>query len=114
MPPVTSIKGEAFVPLRVVADTLGAETNYDAKTGTVELTRGKDFLKLRAGDTLATMNGKRMILKHAPFAVRGRMMVSLATIARAFGSKVSYDRPRAKIDVMTPGMVEAGAQEDDK
>ena len=114
VPPVTSIKGEAFVPLRVVADTLGAETNYDAKTGTVELTRGKDFLKLRAGDTLATMNGKRMILKHAPFAVRGRMMVSLATIARAFGSKVSYDRPRAKIDVMTPGMVEAGAQEDDK
>jgi hypothetical protein len=42
------------------------------------------------------------------------MMVSLGTIARAFGSRVSYDRPRAKIDVMTPGMVEAGAQEDER
>jgi len=112
VPPVTSIKGEAFVPLRVVAENLGAETDYDAKTGAVELSRGKDTLRLRAGDNLATMNGKRLLLKHAPFAVRGRMMVSLATIARAFGSKVSYDRPRAKIDVMTPGLVEAGAQQD--
>ena len=113
VPPVTSIKGEAFVPLRVVAENLGALTEYDAKTGSVELSRGKNVLTLKMGDLLATMNGKRVVLKHAPFAVRGRMMVSLATIARAFGSKVSYDRPRAKIDVMTPGMVEAGAQSDD-
>jgi len=113
VPPVTSIKGEAFVPLRVVDENLGALTEYDAKTGSVELSRGKNVLTLKMGDLLATMNGKRVVLKHAPFAVRGRMMVSLATIARAFGSKVSYDRPRAKIDVMTPGMVEAGAQSDD-
>ena len=29
VPPVTTPKGEVFVPLRVVAETLGAETNYD-------------------------------------------------------------------------------------
>lgn len=113
VPPVTSIKGEAFVPLRVVADNLGAETEYDANTGAVELSRGKDVLRLHAGETVATMNGRRLVLKHAPFQVRGRMMVSLATIAKAFGSKVSYDHARAKIDVMTPGMVEAGAQNDE-
>jgi hypothetical protein len=112
VPPVTSIKGEAFVPLRVVADNLGAQTDYDAKTGSVELSRGKDVLRLRAGDTIAEMNGKKVVLKHAPFAVRGRMMVGLGTIARAFGSKVTYDGSKAKIDVMTPGMVEAGAQQD--
>ena len=113
MPPVTSIKGEAFVPLRVVAETLGAQADYDTKTGAVEISRGKDVLRLHAGETAATINGKAVQLKHAPFAVRGRMMVSLSTIARALGSKVNYDRPRAKIDVMTPGMVEAGAQQDD-
>jgi hypothetical protein len=113
VPPVTSIKGEAFVPLRVVAETLGAETDYDAKSGTVELSRGKNVLRLRAGENAATMNGKPIVLQHAPFEVRGRMMVALGTIARAFGSKVSYDRPRAKIEVMTPGMVEAGAQSDE-
>ncbi len=112
VPPVTSMKGEAFVPLRAVAENLGAETNYDAKTGTIELIRGDATLRLRAGDKNATLNGKRFVFKHAPFSVRGRVMVALPTIARAFGSKVSYDRSRHKIDVNTPGVIEAGAQED--
>jgi hypothetical protein len=112
VPPVTSLKGEAFVPLRVVAETLGADTNYDPKTGLIELVRANDTLRMRVGDKTATLNGNRMTLHHAPFAVRGRTMVSLNAIARAFGSKVHYDGAHAKIDIVTPGVVEAGAQED--
>jgi hypothetical protein len=111
VPPITSLKGEAFVPLRVVAETLGADTNFDPKTGMIELVRANDTLRLRVGDKTATLNGNRMTLRHAPFAVRGRTMVSLNAIARAFGSKVNYDRAQAKIDIVTPGVVEAGAQE---
>jgi hypothetical protein len=111
VPPITSIKGEAFVPLRVVAESLGADTNYDFKTGTIELVRANDTLRLRVGDKVATLNGNRMTLRHAPFAVRGRVMVSLNAIGRAFGSKVHYDGAHAKIDIVTPGVVEAGAQE---
>lgn len=113
VPPVTSLKGEAFVPLRPVAEALGAVMNYNPKTGVVELVRDKDRLSLRVGDKHATLNGNPMTLHHAPFAVRGRTMVGLSTISRAFGSKVSYDRARAKIDVRTPAMVEAGAQQDE-
>ncbi|HMD02862.1 MAG TPA: copper amine oxidase N-terminal domain-containing protein [Candidatus Baltobacteraceae bacterium] len=112
VPPVTTPKGEAFVPLRVVAETLGAEANYDAKTGLIELTRGNDTMHMRVGDKVATLNGNRMTLKHAPFSVRGRTMVSLNTIARAFGTTVHYDGAHAKIDVMSPGLIEAGAQQD--
>jgi hypothetical protein len=83
VPPVTTAKG-AYVPLRAVAESLGADTNYDAKTGTIELVRADDTLRLRAGDRIATFNGNRMTLKAAPFAVRGRTMVSLNVIARAF------------------------------
>jgi len=112
VPPVTSLKGEAFVPLRPVAEALGAEMSYDHKSGMVEVIHGTDKLRLRVGDRVATLNGRKMTLRHAPFAVRGRIMVALNTIRRAFGSKVSYDPARAKIEVMTPGMVEAGAQQD--
>jgi len=112
VPPVTSLKGEAFVPLRPVAEALGAEMSYDRKTGTVEVLHGNDKLNLRVGEKRATLNGNRMTLKQAPFAVRGRMMVGLSTIHRAFGSKVSYDRARAKINVTSPNMIEAGAQQD--
>jgi hypothetical protein len=111
VPPVTTAKG-AYVPLRVVADSLGADTNYDAKTGGIELVRGADTLHLRAGDRTATLNGFRMTLKAAPFAVRGRTMVPLNVIARAFKTQVRYDTARAQIDVMTAGTVEAGAQDD--
>ena len=110
VPPVTS-KGEAFVPLRAVAENLGAETNYDAKTGTIELIRPDGTLKMHIGDRNAVMNGRNVTLRYAPFSVRGRTMVYLGTIARAFGSHVSYDQKKAKIEVRTPGVIEAGAQE---
>jgi Copper amine oxidase N-terminal domain len=111
VPPVTQAH-EAFVPLRAVADGLGADTDYDPRTGTVELTRGNDVLRMRVGDTHATVNGKKVTLAHAPFAVRGRTMVGLGLIARAFGSQVRYDRTSANIDVVTRGALGAGTQQD--
>lgn len=111
VPPVVS-RNRAYVPLRVVADGLGADTNYDAKSGAVELVRGSDTLRLRIGDRIATLNGNRMTLRHAPFTVRGRVMVSQETLSRAFGSKIRYDVVHAKVDVVTPGVLEAGAQQD--
>jgi hypothetical protein len=112
VPPVTSVKGEAFVPLRPVAEALGAEMSYDRKNGSIDVSHGRDRLHLRVGDRSATLNGNKLTFKSAPFAVRGRVMLSLSAVRRAFGSKVSYDPARAKIDVMSPEMVEAGAQQD--
>jgi hypothetical protein len=110
VPPVTQAE-RAFVPLRAVATGLGADMTYDAKTGVIEVARGGDVLRLRIGDRHATLNGAPMTLKHAPFTVRGRTMVPL-TVARALGTQAHYDAARAKIDVITPGVVEAGAQQD--
>jgi hypothetical protein len=94
-----------------VADSLGAQTNYDAKTGSIELIRADDTLRLRVGDESATLNGKPLPLKPAPFAVRGRTMVPLNVIARAFKTKVHYDQAHAQIDVITAGTLEAGAEQ---
>ncbi|MDQ2908357.1 MAG: copper amine oxidase N-terminal domain-containing protein [Candidatus Eremiobacteraeota bacterium] len=103
VPPVTTPKG-AYVPLRLVAESLGAETSYDLRTGVIVLVRAHDTMRLRNGDRVATFDGKKVLLPTAPFSVRGRTMVALTTIARAFGTKVSYDRARANIDVMEPGI----------
>jgi hypothetical protein len=109
--PVTTVKG-TYLPLRVVAESLGADANYDPKTGTIELTRAGDTLHLRAGETIATLNGKTMTLRSAPFSVRGRTMVATSTIARAFKTHVHYDPSHAIVDVVTDGTEEAGAQND--
>jgi len=110
VPPVTTAKG-TYVPLRVVAESLGADTNYDPKTGTIELVRDNNTLRLRVGDRNATLNGKKMTLKSAPFSVHGRTLVPLTTIARAFNTKVHYDAAHAVVDVMTGSQQEPGATE---
>ena len=81
--PVTTASEKAFVPLRSIADALGAETELDAKTGGVDVVLGGQSLRVRVGDTHATLNGMPFTLKHAPFRVRGRVMISLDAVARA-------------------------------
>jgi len=111
VPPVTTARG-VYVPLRAVAETLGANTNYDPKTGAIELIRANDTMRIHVGDRAATFNGNKLTLKSAPFSVRGRAMVPLAVIAKAFKTKVHYDTAHAQIDVMTSSSDEAGSQGD--
>ena len=111
--PITQ-SNHVYVPVRAVAEGLGADTRFDSHTGSVELVRGGDVLRMRIGDSHATLNGNPMTIKHPPFAVRGRVMVGLGVISRAFGSKVRYDPARALIDVTTPGVVEAGAVQEEE
>jgi len=100
VPPVT-LNRQAYVPLRAVTAGLGAQTRYDKASGTIEVIRGTDRLRMRVGDRSAILNGKRVTLKHAPFTVRGRTMVATRTIERALGPKVRYNPRTATIDVDT-------------
>lgn len=103
VPPVTTAKG-VFVPLRPVGDALGAETKYEHKSGVVLVTRGDQTLHLKVGSTHAKLNGMPLTLKHAPFRVRGRVMVSLRAVQQVFGVRVKFDKMTAKVDVDTPGV----------
>ncbi len=105
--PVTTTSDKAFVPLRSIADALGAETEMDPKTGVVEVVLGGQSLRVRVGDPRATLNGMRFTLKHAPFRVRGRVMISLDAVARALHVHTKYDPRDARIEVMTPGIGQA-------
>ncbi len=105
--PVTTASEKAFVPLRSIADALGAETELDEKTGGVDVVLGGQSLRVRLGDTHATLNGMPFTLKHAPFRVRGRVMISLDAVARALHVDARYDPRNARIEVMTPGVGQA-------
>jgi hypothetical protein len=104
VPPVTTASEKAFVPLRSIADALGAETVLDDKTGGIDVVLGGQSLRVRIGETRATLNGMPFTLKHAPFRVRGRVMISLDAVARALHVHAKYDPRNARIEVMTPGI----------
>ena len=110
--PVTT-PGGTYLPLRAVSEAAGAETTFDAASRTITVRRGTDVLTMHVGSPSATLDGHSIALASAPFTVRGHTMVASATIARAFGSTVRFDRKRGRIDVRTPGVVIAPVADDE-
>lgn len=101
VPPVSTIR-DVYVPLRTFGDALGAQIDV-TKSG-IDVIRGDRSLSVRVGDVHATIGGEPFTLARAPFRVRGRVMVGLHAIARAFGVHATYDARTAQIQVMTPGV----------
>jgi hypothetical protein len=105
VPPVATAGNHIYVPVRTLADALGAQTSVEGQN--IIVVRGEQSVRLRVGDVHATVNGMPLTLDHAPFRVRGRVMIGLRAIARAFSVHASYDARSARIAVMTPGIGEA-------
>jgi hypothetical protein len=108
VPPVTTSAERAFVPLRSIADALGAETVV-APSGEIDVIRGNQSLRLKIGNIHATLNGMPMTMRSAPFRVRGRVMISLKVVAQAFNVRATYDPRTARINLLTPGVGQAAA-----
>jgi copper amine oxidase-like protein len=102
----------AYLPLRAVTEAAGAETTFDAHTSQLTVRRGTEVLTMKLGDRNATLNGRPVQLKTAPFTVHGRAMVRSTDLALALASAVKYDAARGRIDVRTPGAVVAGVADD--
>lgn len=113
VPPVTTLDGHAYLPLRALAEASGAQASFDAQTGAIVIRRGTDVLAMHAGSQKARLNGHTVTLAHAPFTVRGRTMVAGTTISRTFGSTVRFDPKHQRVVVRTPGVVVAGAADDE-
>ena len=114
VPPVTTPKGEVFVPLRVVAETLGARNELRCQ----ERPRSSS----RAGRRHLAHESRRKArdAQRQPHDAQARAVFGARTHdgRRSASSRVPsirrshYDGAHAKIDVMTPGLIEAGAQQD--
>ena len=102
VPAVTTTADSAFVPLRSLADALGAETSVEGEN--IYVVRAHQSLRIRVGDTKASINGQPFTMHHAPFRVRGRVMIGLRPVAQAFDVRATYDARTARIDIQTPGI----------
>lgn len=100
VPPVTTSAKDVYVPLRSIAEALGADTILE-KNGTIVVVRGNQSLRLAVGNPRAMLNAMPLTLHHAPFRVRGRVMVSLNAISRAFSVRTTYDPRTARVDVIS-------------
>lgn len=79
-----------YVPIRFIAEELGFDVKWDAKTKKVTMSYGKSIVELTIGSKTMLVNGKKVKLD-APAEIKDqRTFVPLRAIAEAFGKKVEY------------------------
>ncbi|MFK7692121.1 alpha/beta fold hydrolase [Paenibacillus sp. HJGM_3] len=86
-----AVQAEQLVPARLVAESLGAQVTWMDETRSVDLKRGKTAVRVRIGDTQATVNGESVQLSSAVQLIDESTYVPLEVIHRAFGSGIGWD-----------------------
>ncbi|MEK5478028.1 stalk domain-containing protein [Paenibacillus sp. FSL R5-0407] len=88
-----AVKGRTLVPLRFVAESLGANVGWDHVTKTVTITLDDQTLSFAIGELAPGMDV-------AAELVDGRTMLPLRFIAEYFGADVFYDSTTKSISIM--------------
>lgn len=95
-----------LVPLRFVADSLGAATEYNAAGNYVKVKLGDKEMILRVNSTKATVNGVDTALNAPAILKNGRLLVPVRFISENFGAQVSWDAGTRKITIVQEGETE--------
>lgn len=97
-------EGRVFVPIRVIAEALGAEVNWSKnkdKSIKVLIDKGNVHIELNTGSDVAFINGKKDILDFAPFIDKNnRTLVPIRFIAEAMNCKVDWIQKEAKVMIL--------------
>lgn len=84
------VDGRTLVPLRALAENLGATVAFDAATREITITLNEKVIKLTLDSPQAWTNGVETTLEVPAAAVGGRTMVPLRFVGEAFGKTVGW------------------------
>lgn len=83
--------GTLLVPLRSIAEALGATVDYDGTAGSITAVKDGNRVDLTPGSVNAEKNGKAVQLAAAPVRDGDTVLVPLRFFAEAFGTAVKWD-----------------------
>lgn len=78
-----------MVPVRAIAEALGAEVKWDGASRKVTIVRGGRELVLTIDNPKATINGKTFTMDTRPVIRQGRTMVPLRFVGELLGVRLS-------------------------
>lgn len=102
----TNIDGTVFVPLRLIANELGAEikptTFNNDKSVHIEIVKGNTTIVLNTDSKVAYVNGNKVELLQAPYIDKtsNRTLVPLRFISEQFGCSVSWLQSEQKVLIL--------------
>lgn len=80
-----------MVPVRAVAEAIGADVEWMQETQQAVLTRAGSTITMTIGSTTADIDGKQVEMDVAPYAVNGRTLLPARYVAEFFGQTVVWD-----------------------
>jgi hypothetical protein len=91
--------GRILVPVRYLANALGARTDWDANTRTVAVSTSVYNIQIVIGSTALTVNGQAQAMDQAPVIKDGRTYLPARYVAEALGYDVSWDASSRTVTV---------------
>lgn len=88
-----------MVPIRSIAEALGAHVEWEEKTGRVILSRAGSTVSMTLGKTAAMVNGESIEMDAAPYADRNRTYVPVRYVSEFFGQKVTWNGEENRVEI---------------
>lgn len=85
------VNSRTLVPLRIIAETFGADVAWDSQTQIVTIRQNARIITLSADEPTAEINGQKTTLDAPAQILNGRTMVPLRFIAQQFGAQIQWD-----------------------
>ncbi|MEG2138304.1 MAG: stalk domain-containing protein [Oscillospiraceae bacterium] len=96
-----------MVPVRRLAELMGATVGYDSATGQITIQRAGDTFVMTLGSTQALRNGTAFSMDTAPYVEQNRTYIPIRYIAEFFGQQVDWNGSQQHV-VITEDKTVAG------
>lgn len=88
-----------MVPMRALAESLGAEVGWDDVNNCMWSERGNDVLVLAIDDPVMLVNGEAVLLDALPMIVNGRTLAPVRAISEGYDANVEWDQKTRTVSV---------------
>ncbi len=94
------IRSRTMLPIRFVAEALGADVDWNEKTQTVTITKDGVRVVIIIGADYAYINGKKVEVDAKAFIQNGRTYLPLRFVAEALGADVNWEAATQQIVIL--------------
>lgn len=95
--PFVNADGRTMLPVRAIAEALGANVQWDEATQTATLAQGGKTVKVPIGQNKITVDGKPVPMDTAAAIKDGRTLLPVRAIGEALGAKVGWDEKTSTV-----------------
>ncbi len=114
--PAVIVDSRTMVPVRVIAEALGCEVNWDGETKTAVFEKGSLSVSLTIGDTVVNAaygeEETQVEIDAAAIIINNRTMVPVRFISEFFSAEVDWDGETKTVTVTSPVLVADDATSD--